>query len=297
MTDTLGFEARFAPELKPLVHPIDSVKPHPDNIRVHNLPLIQRSLARFGQQTPLTVQKSTNLICKGNGTWQAAKSLGWTEIAYHVEEFDDDTALLYLLADNRASDFATNDAKKAQAALLKLESGPGIMDSLWTQDDLDDLGYQIDGAKLTTTEEFKGGYADSVEDRPAGAERVPGQKMREVPLVLSVADHAEFIERLRALQKIYGTTGTVATIIEAVKREASTQEGLPPAKTVNEAIAAVLQDLEQEFKNLPPKEYRSGVQVAQRIQLLRLTYHAEEPVPAVEIVPGQETLFPDEAEA
>lgn len=296
MTDTLGFEARFAPELLPLVHPIDECKPHPENVRVHKLSFIQRSLARFGQQTPLTVQKSTGYICKGNGTWAAAKALGWDRIAFHVEDFDDQTAKLYLFADNKASDLATNDAAKTVEGLRKLVDGPGITDSLWTLDELEDLEYHLEGAKVTEAEEFKGGYADDVEERPAGAERVPGQKMREVPLVLSVADHADFIARLRDLQKTYGTTGTVATIIEAVKREAALLEGLPPAKTVNEAIAAALKEAEQEFASLPPKEFLDGKTVAQRIQLFRLTF-ASEPEPVVAAVPGQEMLFPDESEA
>ncbi|MGQ0802007.1 MAG: hypothetical protein ACT4NL_18070, partial [Pseudomarimonas sp.] len=62
--------------------PIDSLHQDPANTRLHderNLAVIKASLTRFGQQTPIVVDER-NVIRKGNGTLQAAKALGWTEI-------------------------------------------------------------------------------------------------------------------------------------------------------------------------------------------------------------------------
>lgn len=277
----LGFDAQFAPELKPLVRPLESVQPHPENIRKHKLEYIQRSLARFGQQTPLTVQKSTMYICKGNGTWAAAKALGWSEIAYHVEDFDDATALQYLFADNKASDLAEYDAAMLRQGLHKLVDGPGLTDSLWTIDELEDLEYNIEGAQLTEPQEFKGDYADAgvIDERKAEAAIATGAKMREVSLVISMADHADFIRRLRVLQVAYGTTGSIATILEAVKRAAEAVEGRPEPSSVNEAAAAVLDEVRGEFSDRP-QDYFTGKQVADRLTLARLTL-AEPPTTEV----------------
>lgn len=52
----------------------------PNNVRIHtkrNLDTIKNSLKEFGQVKPILVQKSTNYIIAGNGTYQAAKALGW----------------------------------------------------------------------------------------------------------------------------------------------------------------------------------------------------------------------------
>jgi len=62
--------------------PIDSVKPHPKNMRLHdqaNIDAIAASLSAFGQTKPIVVWRY-NLIIAGCGTHEAAKELGWTHI-------------------------------------------------------------------------------------------------------------------------------------------------------------------------------------------------------------------------
>ena len=62
--------------------PIDSLTADPANVRRHpdnNLDAIKASLKRFGQQKPIVVD-SADIIRAGNGTWAAAKALGWKNI-------------------------------------------------------------------------------------------------------------------------------------------------------------------------------------------------------------------------
>jgi len=88
--------------------PIDSVIPDPANARIHstrNLLIIKGSLARFGQQKPIVVTMD-NVIRAGNGTWLAAKELGWTSISIIRTELKGPEAIAYSLTDNRSSEFS-----------------------------------------------------------------------------------------------------------------------------------------------------------------------------------------------
>ena len=62
--------------------PLDSIHPDPANVRLHEergLDAIRGSLARFGQQKPIVVDRK-GTIRAGNGTYVAAKALGWEAI-------------------------------------------------------------------------------------------------------------------------------------------------------------------------------------------------------------------------
>ena len=102
--------------LKSLAVPIDSLKALPENPRRGDVGVVAASLSRFGQRKPLVVRKDDGTIIAGNHTWQAAKQLGWTEIAVVWTEDDDDTMKAFALADNRTSELGTYD----EAALKKM---------------------------------------------------------------------------------------------------------------------------------------------------------------------------------
>lgn len=86
--------------------PIDSVSCHPKNPVIHdaeNLEKIKRSLRDFGQRKTIAVWN--NLIIAGNGTWTAAKAIGWKTIAIsRCDHLTESQAEAYILADNKASD-------------------------------------------------------------------------------------------------------------------------------------------------------------------------------------------------
>ncbi len=109
------------PDLRTLAVPLDDLKLDPANARTgHALDKIAASLHRYGQRKPLVVNRSEgNKIEAGNGTWQAAKSLGWSHIAAVFVEDDPMTAVGYGIADNRLGDLSEWDAD----TLLKLVDG------------------------------------------------------------------------------------------------------------------------------------------------------------------------------
>ena len=110
---------------------IESLTLDPNNARKHskkNLDTITASLVRFGQRKPLVVHRG--VVLAGNGTLEAARSIGWTdiEVTYVPDDWDNDTAKAYALADNRSSELAEWDDKILSTQLL----------------DLDDMGWNIE---------------------------------------------------------------------------------------------------------------------------------------------------------
>lgn len=111
------------PDLRALAVPLDDLKLDPANARAgHALDRIAASLHRYGQRKPIVVNRSEgNKIEAGNGTWQAARSLGWTHIAAVFVEDDPMTAVGYGIADNRLGDLSEWDAETLQALVAGLD--------------------------------------------------------------------------------------------------------------------------------------------------------------------------------
>lgn len=91
--------------------PIDSVKLDPHNARERtprNLAAITKSLDRFGQRKPL-VLGADGVVYAGNGTLQAARALGWSEIWVSPTRLSGAEARAYAIADNRSGDLSQFD--------------------------------------------------------------------------------------------------------------------------------------------------------------------------------------------
>lgn len=132
--------SKIIEKLQHLAVPIEALVPDPANPRQHperNIEAIKASLLRFGQRQPLVVQKEGMIVRAGNGRLEAAKALGWTEIAAVVIEEDDITATAYAIADNRTSDLADWDHVALSDLLVSL--GDGIESTGFTTEERDDL--------------------------------------------------------------------------------------------------------------------------------------------------------------
>jgi DNA modification methylase len=96
----------------------------PNNARLHsqkNLDAIKASLTKFGQRKPIVIT-TEGLVLAGNGTLEAAKSLGWDHIDVTTTpaDWDLDTARAYALADNRTAELAEWDENVLAKQLLEL---------------------------------------------------------------------------------------------------------------------------------------------------------------------------------
>jgi ParB-like chromosome segregation protein Spo0J len=292
------FEERIAPELAAFAVPLDSLTQHPDNYRKHSLMAIAKSLEDHGQRALIVVHEETGFIVKGNGTWAAAKMLGWTNVAAIRQSMSDEDALAFLFADNKASDLASNDRRKVYAGLKKLQDGPGLFDdSGWTVEEFADLDDELQGEKVLDAQDSDAAFADEgkiAEKKERSS--LPGEKMREVPVVLTVADHALFVERLKILQKRFGTGGTIATITEAVKRQAEAEEGVPiqVGKPLDDlAVKRARRSVAVEFRNLvsqlgTERQYTGLWLIA---QMEKMAPYVPPDTPAPDVLPGQAEAF------
>lgn len=128
--------------MKTELTPIDSLIPDPANARIHNeknLSAIKGSLARFGQQKPIVVSKD-NVIRAGNGTWAAAKALGWTEIAIVRTDLTGSEATAFAITDNRTAILGDWDFESLAKLLGDLKKEDYDLEALgWEAHDLEPL--------------------------------------------------------------------------------------------------------------------------------------------------------------
>jgi ParB-like chromosome segregation protein Spo0J len=110
----------------------------PANARSHgdrNLDVIRGSLARFGQRKPSVVDRHGRILA-GNGTYEAAKALGWTEIDIVRTDLEGLEATAFAIADNRSAELAEWDDQALSQLLGELRA----------EDALDGVGF--DGSEI-----------------------------------------------------------------------------------------------------------------------------------------------------
>ena len=105
--------------------PITSLTLDPENARKHsqkNIDAIAGSLTTFGQRRPLVVWG--DIVIAGNGTVEAAKSIGWEkiDITRVPADWSHDQARAYALADNRTAELAVWDDGVLAAQLIELDA-------------------------------------------------------------------------------------------------------------------------------------------------------------------------------
>jgi len=116
----------------------------PANARSHseqNLEAIKRSLETFGQRKPI-VLNSKDVVVAGNGTLQAARDLGWTEIdtVSVPEDWTEEQVKAFAIADNRTAELADWNSEQLSLTLSDLEdSGWDLKDLGFTKTELKDL--------------------------------------------------------------------------------------------------------------------------------------------------------------
>lgn len=171
---------------------IDSVSPDPANARLHgerNLAAIKDSLRAFGQQKPIVVDKR-GVVIAGNGTLEAAKALGWKDIAIVRTDLEPSQATAFGIADNRTGELAEWDGE----VLEKLMSG---LDS-----DVKDMLAFDDGelTRLLGDDSKKG-----ISANPNGMTRTESEynadTVRSFIVYFDDADYTEVVDRLDGIME------------------------------------------------------------------------------------------------
>lgn len=100
------------PSIEHLAVPVKTLVPLENNPRKGDLGAIVASYRQFGQVKPIVVKTNgdgTSTVIAGNHQLQAAKQLGWTEIAVVELDADDTEAVAFALADNRTAELGFTD--------------------------------------------------------------------------------------------------------------------------------------------------------------------------------------------
>lgn len=122
----------------------NSLEVDPKNARKHserNINVIASSLESFGQRRPLVIWGNT--VIAGNGTLEAAKGLGWTDvfITRVPSDWTEDQARAYALADNRSSELGDWDSELLASQLIALADTGFEIEDIGFSLDLDDSNY------------------------------------------------------------------------------------------------------------------------------------------------------------
>jgi ParB-like chromosome segregation protein Spo0J len=129
---------KINPALLPLALPVDSLVDDASNARRHsdrNIDAIARSLDQFGQRKPIVVQRDGMIVRAGNGTLEAVRRLGWSEVAVVLVDEDSNSARAFAIADNRTAELAEWDERALSAVLRDL-------DAEWEEFDAHMLGFE-----------------------------------------------------------------------------------------------------------------------------------------------------------
>lgn len=195
------------PSLARLAVPIASLTPDPKNARLHperSIQVLEASLLKFGQRKPIVVRKRNRVVVAGNGLLEAAKRLGWTQIAASIQEMTDSEAISYGLADNRTAEMSIWDLEVV--AELEKFLGEEKSDVVgWSEKELlllrmavwpsgDDGSTGREGKSLTYLACPYSHKDEKVRKRRVEvASRIAGRMIQEGQLVYSPLTHGHFI--------------------------------------------------------------------------------------------------------
>ena len=173
--------------------PLADLQPHPHNYNRHPAKQIKRiatSLRKFGQVRSIVVWRNT--ILAGHGVTEAARSLGWNEIAADVlpDEYPEHLALAYVAADNELSRLGDPD-RAALAAII--EQSRTVDDEL-----LEAIGYdEAEYDRLLSEMEMS-----TIHDAPESESRGIGKNSnRQIKAVLYTSDVAVFEQAILAAEQ------------------------------------------------------------------------------------------------
>jgi hypothetical protein len=160
--EVMGLLDHIIPDLRPLAIYLDWLNLDPTNAQEHdprNINVIAGSLQAYGQRTPLTVNFEdeiiANRVTKGNGTYTAAKMLGWVWIAVVGTSDRPDDAMGYGMLDNRSSALSRPNYRQTSNNVKQLkEAGHPILELMYEDDEVLPLLFDEYETKQETDEVF-----------------------------------------------------------------------------------------------------------------------------------------------
>lgn len=189
--------------------PLDRLNGYPDNPRKGDIAALGDSLVTNDQYEPIVVQKSTMTVLAGNHRVEAARQLGWSEVAAVVLDVDDEHAKRIMLSSNgTAARGGFDDALLAEQ-----------LSELAEFDLLDGTGYgqaDLDALLATLAEE----PPPVIEDKPA-----PDGSLKQFVVWWDADQIDQAHVWLGIIARETGTADTSETVFQAIRTAAQHLNG------------------------------------------------------------------------
>jgi ParB-like chromosome segregation protein Spo0J len=221
----------IAKDLVGLSAPLKSLKRAERNPRKGDVEAIKKSYERFGQRKPIIAHRKTKIIIAGNHQYQAAKDLGWDQIAVVWVDDNDETATAYSIADNRIGQLGEWDVQELVSAFEELD--PSDLEVIgFSEIDIEDyralldeqVGFApamlMDGGQGERTSKKDGNPDTQVEKTNTYdefLERYASRAVRAIMLYYPNDVYKEMTEDLGKLAEIMGVEDTASVVEKLVK--------------------------------------------------------------------------------
>lgn len=209
--------------LKQFMVNVKDLNPDPDNARQHdkkNIEAVKDSLKSYGQHQPIIVQEEGMIVRIGNARLQAAKELGWNQIAALVLSEDNAKSIARGIADNRSGELGSWDYEILGSLISNLSEDGSEFVSMLGFDSM-----EIDTISAMAGEEIVAyDYDQSVEDSTKYANLDVEQKkeiydtttVRSMQLVFEEKGYDQFMEKLNVIKEKYGVENNTDMITQIV---------------------------------------------------------------------------------
>ena len=110
-----------------------------NNPRNHKIPMLKKSIERFGFRNIVVVNRRNNVIEAGHGRVQAAIELNLPTVPALFVDDDETTATAYTIADNRQSELSSWDEEALVPLLQEIQDMENITAIGYTDAEIKDL--------------------------------------------------------------------------------------------------------------------------------------------------------------
>lgn len=124
---------KIHPSIQNLAVPIKTLVPLENNPRKGAISAIVASYKQFGQVKPIVVKSNgdgTSTVLAGNHQLEAAKQLGWTEMAVVELDADDKEAIAFALTDNRTAELGFTDTNLLMSMISEIPEYDYLLEDL-----------------------------------------------------------------------------------------------------------------------------------------------------------------------
>jgi ParB-like chromosome segregation protein Spo0J len=224
-------------DLKSLAVSLDRLTILENNPRKGDVNAIKKSYQTFGQRKPIVVRKTgvnnagelVGEILAGNHQYQAAKNLGWTEIAVVWVEDDDSTASAYAIADNRIGLLGEWDLEKLIVSLQDLNYDL-LNAASFDLDEVDDMRALFEESQIESDKIKKSlNEVDPVNDFEEKMKDYIEKSSRMIIFDYEIKDYiiaVELFSEHRKQRNLESNSEVLLAILKEHKKEKEESEGL-----------------------------------------------------------------------